>query len=207
MIRVRLSAAVAGLACVAGLAAPSPVDAQPADEHSAADGLVKQLSADTAHHAVTAEALEKANNALERATRMRTAGDEAHAKAADGLALEWAETARDLVRAAAAEATAADLRHKALDAQAQLERSRALVEEAIASIGRLGAELAQAEGKARSDRTAVESHEGSPPPDKANTKDKGNKATKKNGAGKATPPTPPTPPAPPPSGGDAGRTP
>jgi hypothetical protein len=204
MIRVRLFAAVASVACVAGVAATSPAAAQPADEHSAAATIVKQLESDTAHHAVTAEALAKANNALERATRMRTAGDEAHAKAADGLALEWAETARDLVRAADAEATAADLRHKALDAQAQLERSRALVEEAIASIGRLGAELAQADGKAHTDRTAVEIHEGSPPPDKPGKQgDKANKGNKKtDGTGKAAPP----PAAPTPSG-DAGRTP
>src|SRR5271165_3925465 len=91
--------------------------AQPADEHAAADALVRQLDQDAAHHAVTAETLDKAKNALERAVRLRAAGDETHAKAADGLALEWAQTARDLVKAADAEAAAADLRHKALDSQ------------------------------------------------------------------------------------------
>jgi hypothetical protein len=114
----------------------------------------------------------EAKNALERATRLRVAGDEAHAKAADGLALEWAETARDVVRAVDAEAAAAGLRQKALDAQAQLERSRALVEEAIASIGRLQAELDQVSAHAspagQAGRTAVEVHDGEPPPkDKA----------------------------------------
>jgi hypothetical protein len=168
--------------------------AQPADEHATADALVRQLDQDAAHHAVTAETLDKARNALERAVRLRAAGDETHAKAADGLALEWAQTARDLVKAADAEAAAAGLRHKALDSQEQLERSRGLVEEAIASIGRLRAELAQAEGTAKDDRTAVEIHDGDqrdkPPPPK-----------KKGGARKGAPA-----PAKPPKG-DAGGTP
>ena len=148
----------------AGVLASSAARAQPADEHAAATALIQQLSADTAHQAVTADALLEAKNALERATRMRVAGDEAHAKAADGLALEWAETARDVVRAADAEAAAAELRHKALDAQAQLERSRSMVEEAIATIGRLQAELDQVGGHPPQDHTAVEVHDGEPAP-------------------------------------------
>jgi hypothetical protein len=162
MKRVLLAcAATAGLLAV--LVAPAA--AQPADEHAAATAIVAQLAADTAHQTVTADALLEARNALERATRLRVAGDEAHAKAADGLALEWAETARDVVRAADAEAASASLRHKALDAQAQLERSQALVEEAVASIGRLQSELDQASahaGQSR-DHTAVEVHDGDPP--------------------------------------------
>jgi hypothetical protein len=178
MKRSPLAAGVATAALLVGVAA----SAQPADEHAAASAIVQQLSADQPHQAVTADALLEARNALERATRLRVAGDEAHAKAADGLALEWAETARDVVRAADAEAAAADLRHKALDAQAQLERSRALVEEAIASIGRLQAELDQAAaqaGHAGHDHTAVEVHDGEPAP-----KDKGGKAAGKKAAPK-----------------------
>jgi hypothetical protein len=167
------------LVCVAAAA-------QPADEHAAATAIVQQLSADQAHQAVTADALLEARNALERATRLRVAGDEAHAKAADGLALEWAETARDVVRAADAEAAAADLRHKALDAQAQLERSRALVEEAIASIGRLQAELDQtaaSAGHPGHDHVAVEVHDGEPARDKGGKKSGGKKAAPKKDAG------------------------
>ncbi len=166
----------------AGVLASSAARAQPADEHAAAAALVQQLSADTAHQAVTADALLEARTALERATRLRVAGDEAHAKAADGLALEWAETARDVVRAADAEAAAAELRHKALDAQAQLERSRSMVEEAIATIGRLQAELDQVGAHPRQDHTAVEVHDGEPAPKSHAGKKGGGK-----GGGKAAP--------------------
>jgi hypothetical protein len=166
----------------AGLLASSAAAAQPADEHAAAAALIQQLTADTAHQAVTADALLEARNALERATRLRVAGDEAHAKAADGLALEWAETARDVVRAADAEAAAAELRHKALDAQAQLERSRSMIEEAIATIGRLQAELDQVGAHPSQERTAVEVHDGEPAP-KGHTGKKGGG----KGGGKAAP--------------------
>jgi hypothetical protein len=95
---------------------------------------------------------------------MRAAGDETHARAADGLALEWAQIARDVAKAADAEARGAELRHKALDEQAQLERTRAQVEEGIAHVGRLRAQLEEAEHGGRVDRVAVEAHEGDAPP-------------------------------------------
>jgi hypothetical protein len=160
-------------ATIAGLLASAVASAQPADEHQAAADIVKQLEGDATHQAVTADAVLEAKNALERATRLRVAGDEAHAKAADGLALEWAETGRDVARAADAEGKAADLRQKALDAQAQLERARSLVEEAIASLGRLQAELDQASAHAgqKTDHTAIEVHDGDPPPKGAGKKD------------------------------------
>jgi hypothetical protein len=144
-----------------------------------ATALVGQLEHDTAHAAVTGEAVTNAKAALERATRLRTAGDEVHAKAADGLALEWAQVARDLAKAADAEATAADLRRKAVEAQAQLERERAQVEEGIAHVGRLQAELSEAEKAPKIERTAVEVHEA----DKGDTSDKGTKRP----TGKAAP--------------------
>jgi hypothetical protein len=180
----RVTLALTFIGAFAALTVSVAASAQPADEHAAASAIVAQLSADAAQsaarQAVTADALLEARNALERATRLRVAGDEAHAKAADGLALEWAETARDVVRAADAEASAAELRHKALDAQAQLDRSRALVEEAVASIGRLQAELDQASAHAGQTqaRTAVEVHEGDPP-SKANAGKAGKSGGKK----------------------------
>jgi len=163
---------------VAGvLAVAAPAAAQDEDR-AAAQALVQQLDHDAAHHAVTAEALAQAKDALERATRLRTAGDEAHALTADGLAREWAETARDLVRASDAEAKASELRRKAMDAQAQLERSRALVEEGIARVGRLRAEIEEAE---RQDRTAVEAHAGETPPAARPKPKNGGKAASKHG--------------------------
>ena len=135
-----------------------------ADDHADAVALVTQLEQDGAHRAATADAVAKAKDALERAQRMRAAGDVAHAKAADGLALEWAQAGRDLA--------------KAVDAQAQLERSRALVEEALASVGRLQAELDHEQATPHEPRVAVETHDGEPAKKDAKKKD----APKKKGA-------------------------
>jgi hypothetical protein len=132
-----------------GLGFAAPASADGGDDHAAATEIVKELESNPARAAVTAEALGHAREALERATRLRSAGDEPHAKAADGLAREWAEDARDIARAAEAEAAAADARRKAVEAQAQVERTRALVEEGIARIGRLTAELNQIERPAQ----------------------------------------------------------
>ena len=157
--RVRVGLAVVLGAGVVGWAGGA--GAQTADDHAAATALVGQLEHDTTHATVTASAVQSAKAALERATRLRAAGDEPHARAADGLAIEWAQTARDLAKAADAETTAADLRHKAVDAQAQLERTKALVEEGIT---RVDAGL-QAESSRRRrrrpdpDRIAIEAHE------------------------------------------------
>jgi colicin import membrane protein len=171
---------VAGIV-FAGALGSAGAAAQPADEHGAATAIVQGFEGDAKHAAVVADAVRAAKDALERATRLRVAGDEAHAKAADGLAYEWAEMARDTAKAADAEAAAADLRKKALEAQAQLERSRSLVEEAIASIGRLQAELDQATSKdaGTRGRTAVEVHDGEP-----SSKDGAKKDDGKKGGGK-----------------------
>jgi hypothetical protein len=108
----------------------------------------------------TVDAVARATEALEQATRFRAAGDEAHAKAAEGLAREWAETARDLAQAVAAEKQAEDRKRQAMQAQAQLERTRALVEDGIARLGRLHAELDAPVKSA----TAVEVHDGQAKP-------------------------------------------
>jgi hypothetical protein len=162
-----------------GLALPHPALAQGQDgttpalpepgqsvgDRAIAESLVKELERDAAHRAVLTDAIRQAKDALERATRMHAANDEARAKAAEGLAREWAETGRDLAKAVTAEASAAELRQKTLDAQAGLERARALVEEGIARVGRLQTELSRAgrhEKGAQEARVAVEVHEGDP---------------------------------------------
>jgi hypothetical protein len=137
------------------------------DDGSAARDLVQTLGADEAHAALLADPLGHAREALERAARLRESGDEARAKAADGLAVEWAETARDLVRAADAEREAERLRHAATAKVAQVERARALVEADLAHVGRLRKEIADAAGpgtprRADGDRTAIEVHDGQP---------------------------------------------
>jgi hypothetical protein len=144
------------------------------DDHAVAQGLVDEVARDGEHASITGEILERARKELERATRLRALYDEKRARAADGAAREWAETARDLLRAVGAETKAAEVRRKALDAQAQVDRTRALVDEDIARIGRLKAELEAAEKSALqgddADRRAVEVHEGEAPPRKKTTK-------------------------------------
>jgi len=85
--------------------------------------------------------IEEAHRALDRGSGARRAGDARHADLLDGLAREWAETARDLVRAAAAEADAGALEIASADAGLRAERARALLEESIARRGRAEAEL------------------------------------------------------------------
>ena len=148
-----------GLA-VAGMALGETSARAEGDDRSAAEALVKPLE-QAASSPITAEALAGAKGALEQATRLRAAGDEAHAKAADGLAREWAETARDLSLAAAAERLADDRKRQSMQAQAQLERTRALVEEGIARLGRIRAELEAVPPKPVK---AVEMHDGDPKP-------------------------------------------
>jgi hypothetical protein len=133
-------------------------------DHAVAQGIVDELGRDKAHQAIVAEPVGLAQKALERAVRFHALGDDERARAADGLAREWAETARDLVRAADAEARATEVRRKALEEGVQLERTRALVDEGIARVGRLKAELDEAQraagGDTKPDRHAVEEHEG-----------------------------------------------
>ena len=158
------------------LAVTAPAHAQPTADHAAAQALVTQLEGDP-HAQLAADALGQARTALKRALDLGGAGDAARAKAADDLALEWATMARDLLKAVDAETTATDMRKKAVDAQAQLERTRVAVEEGIARVGRLQAELAEAEARAHDNRAAVEVHDGDKPPKKA-----ADKPRKKGGA-------------------------
>jgi hypothetical protein len=111
------------------------------DDRTSAAAILDALDHDEAHKAATASVVQQGRDALERATRMRASGDEAHAQLADGLARELAETGRDLVRALDAERTADDARRQATDAGVVGERERALLEEGIARNGRLKAEI------------------------------------------------------------------
>jgi hypothetical protein len=113
-------------------------DAQRQTEQLLADAEQGEL-----RKAITQDLVKRSRAASERAARMRSAGDESHARLADEVAREWAEGARDLARAAEAEARATSARQAAMDAGAQAERERALLEEGIAHNGRLRAEIDQ----------------------------------------------------------------
>jgi hypothetical protein len=111
------------------------------DNRTSAAAILDELANDAVHKAAIGAIVQRGRDALERATRMRAAGDEAHAQLADGLAQEEAETARDLVRALEVERLADDARRGATDAGVVGERERALLEEGIARNGRLKAEI------------------------------------------------------------------
>ncbi|CAN91232.1 hypothetical protein predicted by Glimmer/Critica [Sorangium cellulosum So ce56] len=98
---------------------------------------------------VVAEPMAHAKRALQRAHGARAAGDATNARRLDAVALEWAEAARTLLRAAAAEAAAVEAAKRAREVETKLERARALLEETQARRGRAAAELERIEAEAR----------------------------------------------------------
>jgi hypothetical protein len=147
----------AGLLVSAGEAhgegtAPATTPPAPPGDGANAGRIIGEVEAKAAKDKldkVVAEPLRHARKALERANGARTAGDTAHARMLDGLALEWAETARDLLRAAAAEKEALATAKKAREIGVQVERARALLEETQARRGRAAADLERAEAEAK----------------------------------------------------------
>jgi multidrug resistance efflux pump len=125
------------------------------DDRVTAEALLLPIERDAAHASVTSDAVKQARASLERARRMRDANDEPRARLAEALGRRWAEVARDLVRAADVERAATTARLAADDAGARADRERALLEEAIATQGRLQAELDAIQSKPRLDRTAL----------------------------------------------------
>jgi hypothetical protein len=116
---------------------PAPAASGGAPAASGAPGS----SVTPAPEAIARNPLDEARRALERAAGARRSGDVRHAELLEGLAREWAEIARDVVRAASVEADAGALEVAAADAGLRAERARALLEESIARRGRAGAEL------------------------------------------------------------------
>jgi hypothetical protein len=108
---------------------------------------------------VVAEPVEQAKRALARAHGARAAGDAAHARRLDALALEWAETAQVLLRASAAEAAAIETARRAREVGTRLDRARTLLEETQARRGRAAAELERVETEAREAAAAAASAE------------------------------------------------
>ena len=142
------------------------VRGQGTDAHAMAEAIVREVGRDPEHSKAAATSLAIAEQMLERARRLRAARDEAHAQAADGVALEWAMAARDLGRALDVEAKAVRARHAALATQAQVERAHATLDEGVARVGRLRAELERLQREAEPSRVAVERHD---EPDSRNT--------------------------------------
>lgn len=142
----------------------APIEVPPPPPGEGADALkildeVKQRAGDERARELIAEPTARARKALERAYNARSAGDAAHARMLDGLALEWAGTARDLLKAAAVEQTATAATEKSRESAQQVERARALLEETQARRGRAEAELARAEADAREAAQAAQKAE------------------------------------------------
>lgn len=145
-------ALLALLGCLAAGAVAAAAD----DDRSTAEALLRETEA-SPKGAVARELIARSRAALERAARMRSAGDETHARLADRAARTWAEAARDVARAAAVEESAAAARRAATDAGTIADRERALLEEAIAQSGRLRAQIEalEREGKEQPARTSA----------------------------------------------------
>src|SRR5262245_18976259 len=109
------------------------------DDRAAVEAVLKEVEASQKKEVAT-ELVARARASLERATRLRAAGDESRARLADGLARTWAEAARDVIRAVDGEDKAQAGRRAASDAGTISERERALLEEAVAQSGRLRAQ-------------------------------------------------------------------
>lgn len=118
-----------------------------AGDGATAFDIVKDVEAratDAKAKKVVASSIEQAKRALARARGAADAGDQPHARMLFGLALEWAETSRELLRAAGAEQAATSAADKAREAATKAERARALLEETQARRGRADAELEKA---------------------------------------------------------------
>ncbi|OJY26684.1 MAG: hypothetical protein BGO98_06630 [Myxococcales bacterium 68-20] len=156
---------------VAAFVAMGAVAMAAGDDRTATESLLREIEA-SPQKGAGGELVARSRAALERGASLRSSGDEAHAKLADRLARTWAEAARDVVRAAVVEESAATARRSATDAGALADRERALLEEAIAQSGRLRAQLASAsreanEQPARTSAAAASSDAGTRAPAKA----------------------------------------
>jgi hypothetical protein len=153
--RQRAMAIVTLMGAVAGVAVATHALG---DDRATTASILDELDRDAAHKALIATQVQRAKDAVERATRFRAAGDESHARIADGLAREEAEAALDLAKAIDAERAADAARLAATDAGVVGERERALLEEGIARNGRLRAEieeLAKPHADAKTSHTAA----------------------------------------------------
>lgn len=138
--------------------APPPGDKAPGTAPAASTAPATRTAATTTPAAKTpggdaaaivAEPVAQAKRALQRAHGARAAGDAKNARRLDTLALEWAETAQALLRAADAEAAAADAAKRAYEIETKVERARTLLAETQARRGRAAAELERVEAEAR----------------------------------------------------------
>jgi hypothetical protein len=143
MVRNSVMGLVVATSTLAVLAASAW--AEPAGDKAAADATLAELGAPSASASagLSLRPVGEAKRALERAVGARQAGEVARADLLEGLAREWAETAKDIVRAARAETDASTVEEKTAQATVRAERARTLLEESIALRGEKMARLEQ----------------------------------------------------------------
>jgi hypothetical protein len=130
-----------------GVALRGDARAAPLGVAERARGLIAELEAEPSVAELVRPALQRSKAALSQAT---AEAEPARAALAEETALEWAEVARDLVRASSAEASSDRLEQDASATQTEIARLRAAVEGAMARVGQARHELEQLEGAAPS---------------------------------------------------------
>ncbi|HMR81328.1 MAG TPA: hypothetical protein PKD61_39720 [Polyangiaceae bacterium] len=106
------------------------------DDRGRAQAVLAEIPAPSSASSPAAEPMARAKDALRRSDEARGGGDTTHAALLDALGLEWAETARDLSRAAAAEKKLAEVQQRIGDTEQKLTRAKALLDDTVARRGR-----------------------------------------------------------------------
>lgn len=106
------------------------------DDRGRAEAILQELAQRPAERAVVAEPIAHAEDALRRSADALGGGDSNHAGLLNALGLEWAETARDLARAAKAEATLTSTQRRVSETEEKLSRAKALLDDTVARRGR-----------------------------------------------------------------------
>ena len=120
-------------------AASVPAASSPTEE---ARRILQAVEADESAHELVSRALNQAHSTLDQAAHEATPDRRA---ALEAMALEWAETARDLKRAHDAEQASDRLEQALSGLQTELVRTRASVEQGLARVGRARQELSELE--------------------------------------------------------------
>jgi len=115
--------------------------AAPADPAERSKAIVLEVEADPAARELVGPAVQRSKDASARA------GSAAPASVAllEAIALEWAEVARDLLRASSAEKTSDRLEQEASALETESARLRAAVEQTMARVGRARQDLQELE--------------------------------------------------------------
>jgi DNA repair exonuclease SbcCD ATPase subunit len=139
-------AVVLGLALLGAASFSAPARAEEG-VRVRAERIVHELEAKKTDLATLQATLDRARQALERASNARRAGDHLHGGELEALALELAESAADLLRAQRAQTQVTEIERKAVDAETRVLRVRALVEQTAARRGRAAERLHEVEAE------------------------------------------------------------